>query len=342
MSVIQETFGYIGNDRRVSIYTLSNAAGVEIKITNFGGIITSVKTPDKNGNVENIVLGFDNLSDYREEHPCFGALIGRCANRIANARFDLDGNEYQLTANEGVHHLHGGRKGFDKVLWNAEELNNQSIRLSYHSTDGEEGYPGNLEVTVTYTLTSQNELQVQYEADTDKATPVNFTGHSYFNLNGLNGTILDHQLKLYANQYTPVNDQLIPTGEIKNVTGTPFNFSEFQSIGSRIHQVKGGYDHNYVLDNHTSELKIAAELYDPESHRKLTVSTTQPGIQLYTGNALDGSLVSPDGMLYKKHCGVCLEPQYFPNSPNEPDFPSVILRPGEKYQSAIVYSFSVE
>lgn len=345
MGISKELFGTLDDGRDVHLFTISNSNGAEVKITNYGGIITSLKVPDKEGNAENVVLGFDRLEDYLGGHPYFGALIGRYGNRIADARFQLDGTEYQLAANDGDNHLHGGETGFDKVLWDAGIQDDRALRLTYLSADGEEGYPGNLQVAVTYTLTDENELRIEYEAKTDQATPVNLTAHSYFNLTGDPASdILGHQLNLHATHYTPVDEGLIPTGEIRSVSGTPFDFTGSGEIGARIGQVEGGYDHNFVLNNEEErgEPALAAEVYEPESGRKLSVYTTEPGIQFYSGNFLDGSLAAPDGTPYERHAGLCLEPQHFPNSPNEPEFPSTILRPGDTYHSLIVYSFSVE
>lgn len=343
MQINEEVFDRFDDGREVHLYTLKNANNIEAQITNYGGIIVSLKTPDKDGNQENIVLGFDNLGNYLDGHPYFGALIGRYGNRIDKGRFTLEGKEYQLTVNDGENHLHGGEQGFDKVLWDAEITDEQSLRLTYLSPDGEEGYPGNLEVSATYSLTDQDELKIEFEASADQATPVNLTAHSYFNLTGdPSQSVLNHRLKLNAENYTPVNDQLIPTGEIRNVENTPFDFSEFHTIGSRIEQVEGGYDHNFILNEETGNLKTAAEVHEPESGRKLTVRTTEPGVQFYSGNFLDGSLKNSDGTSYEKHSGFCLEPQHYPNSPNEPEFPSTIVQPGEIYRSSIVYSFSVE
>jgi len=340
--MIEESFGTLKDGREVQLFTLSNEKNMEVKITNYGGIITSVKTADKNGNVENVVLGFDSLDKYEAEHPFFGAIIGRYANRIENGRFVLNGTEYKLAQNDSNNHLHGGEKGFDRVLWDAEILGNQSLKLEYRSEDGEEGYPGNLDVTVIYTLTDNNELKIEYRATTDKTTPVNLTNHSYFNLTGnMEKTILDHELKINAIRYTPVNDELIPTGERKPVEGTPFDFINFHAIGSRIDQVPGGYDHNFVLGDEPSDtLRLAATLYSPESGRKLIVLTTEPGLQFYSGNFLDGSLAGPDNIPFEKHSGLCLETQHFPNSPNEPQFPSTILNPGEEYHTVTIYNFS--
>lgn len=339
----KERFGQLDDGRDVEQFTITNANGIEVKIINYGGIITSLRVPDQEGEFENIVLGFDNLEDYLGEHPYFGALIGRYGNRIADGRFELDGEVYQLATNDGNNHLHGGEQGFDKVLWDAELLDDQTLKLTYLSEDGEEGYPGNLDVTVTYTLTDENELKIDYEAETDKATPVNLTAHSYFNLTGNpSNTVLDHELKLNAGQFTPVDEELIPTGEIASVSDSPFDFTDVKKIGDDIDEVDGGYDHNFVLDDSTDTLKLAAELTESGSGRKLSVYTTEPAIQFYSGNFLDGSLQGPDGTSFEQYSGLCLEPQHYPNSPNEPSFPSTILRPGETYESTIVYEFSVE
>lgn len=343
MNNATELFGQLDDGSEVTQFTLKNRDGIEVKIINFGGIITSLKVPDRDGNIENIVLGFDNLKDYMDEHPYFGALIGRYGNRIEGGRFELDGATYRLATNDGQNHLHGGEKGFDKVLWDAELLDAQTLKLSYLSEDGEEGYPGNLDVTATYTLTDDNELRLDFEAETDRATPVNLTAHSYFNLTGdLSRTVLDHDLKLHADRFTPVDDQLIPTGEIVPVNGTPFDFTDFKRIGDEIDDVEGGYDHNFVISDSDGSVRLAAELVDPQSGRKLSVYTDQPGVQFYSGNFLDGMLEGPDGTTYEQYSGLCLEPQHFPNSPNEPSFPSTILQPDETYRSTIMYSFSTE
>lgn len=341
---VKEEFGQLPDGRTVHLYTLTNENGIEVKITNYGGIITSLKTPDKDGNIENIVLGFDDLDSYLGEHPYFGALIGRYGNRIENGEFELGGTEYQLTVNDGKHHLHGGTKGFDKVLWDVVSADDQSLKLNYISQDGEQGYPGRLDVMVTYRLTDENEIRLEFEATTNKATPVNLTAHSYFNLTGNpENTILDHELKLNADHYTPATNDLIPTGDFEPVNGTPFDFTEFEEIGSRIDNVPGGYDHNFVADTTTDEgIDLMAEVREPETGRTLNVLSTEPGIQFYSGNFLDGTLENEDGIPLKKHSGFCLEPQHFPNSPNEPDFPSTILSPGEMYENVIVYRFGVE
>lgn len=342
--IVKEEFGQLPDGRTVHLYTLTNENGIEVKITNYGGIITSLKTPDKDGNIENIVLGFDDLESYLGEHPYFGALIGRYGNRIEDGEFELNGTEYQLTVNDGDHHLHGGETGFDKVLWDVVSADDQSLKLNYISMDGEQGYPGRLDVMATYRLTDENELRLEFEATTNKATPVNLTAHSYFNLTGNpENTILDHELKIHADHYTPATEDLIPTGDIEPVNGTPFDFTEFEEIGSRIENVPGGYDHNFVADTTTDEgIDLMAEVREPESGRTLNVLSTEPGIQFYSGNFLDGTLENEDGIPLEKHSGFCLEPQHFPNSPNEPDFPSTILSPGEMYQNVIVYQFGVE
>lgn len=344
-TIKQEAWGE-ADGKKVSLYTLTNNKGMEIKIANYGGTVTSWFAPDRNGNMADIVLGFDNLNDYLAGPPYFGALIGRYGNRIAKGTFTLDGATYTLATNNAPNHLHGGNKGFDKVVWDAEIDTTQTpsvLRLSYLSKDGEEGYPGNLKAIVTYQLTDDNELVIHYEATTDKATPVNLTNHSYFNLTGdFNKTILDHTLMINADRYTPVDNTLIPTGELKAVTGTPFDFTKPEKIGSRIDQVPGGYDHNFVLTNQNGTLALAAVLYDSASGRKLETYTTEPGIQFYTGNFLDGSLKAPDGTPYNKHTGMCLETQHYPDSPNEPEFPSTILQPGATYSTTTKYKVTAE
>lgn len=341
LGVLTEEFGTLKNGTKVQLYTLSNSSGMEVKITNFGGIITSIKTPDKTGTFENVVLGFDNLDKYLEGTPFFGAIIGRYGNRIAQGEFTLDGEKYTLAKNNGNNHLHGGEIGYDKVLWEASPKGKNAVELSYLSKDGEEGYPGNLNITVVYTLTEQDELKIDYKATTDKATPVNLTNHSYFNLSGDPETlILDHTLQVDAANYTPVNRELIPTGEIAQVEGTPFEFTTPQEIGSRINDVRGGYDHNYVLDKTTNELTLIASLYDDQSGRKMEILTTEPGLQFYSGNFLDGSIIGSDGKKFEKYSALCLETQHFPDSPNQNTFPSTILRPENTYISSTIYKFS--
>lgn len=338
----EEDFGTLEDGSEVSLFTLTNSNDMEVKITNYGGIVTSIRIPDVNGSLDDVVLGFESLDKYLEGTPYFGAIIGRYGNRIAGGKFSIDGTEYELATNDGSNHLHGGEVGFDKVLWDAEIQDDNSLKLTYLSEDGEEGYPGNLEVSVVYSLTNDSELKIEYEATTDKATPVNLTNHSYFNLSGQpDSTILDHELMLNADQYTPVNDELIPTGELTEVEGTPFDFRNPHEIGARIDQVEGGYDHNWVLNRSENDsLFHAATLYHEESGREMKVFTEEPGIQFYSGNFLDGSLEGPDGTPFVQHAALCLETQHFPNSPNEPDFPSTILEPGETYETTTIYQFS--
>ncbi len=328
----------------VYLYTLTNNKGTEVKITNYGGIVTSFVTADKAGNKSNIVVGFDSLSGYLAKPPYFGALIGRYGNRIGDAKFTLDGTTYKLAANNGKNHLHGGLKGFDKVVWDAMVMNDTvpSLMLNYLSKDGEEGYPGNLKVSVVYTLTDDDELKIEYNAETDKATPVNLTNHSYFNLTGdVNNTILNHTLIIDADNYTPVDATLIPTGEIKSVKGTPFDFTSAKVIGKEIDSVKGGYDHNWVLNKKDNSLQKVAVLSDSVSGRSVEVYTTEPGLQFYTGNFLDGTLINRDGKHISLHTAMCMETQHFPDSPNKRDFPSTILKPGEKYHTETVYKVVV-
>ncbi len=338
-------FGMTPEGDSVMLFTLKNEKEIVIKITNFGGIITEIQTPDKNGNPGNIALGFDNLDQYLAGHPNFGALIGRFGNRIAKAQFTLDGETYQLAVNNGNNTLHGGLKGFDDVLWDPEVIScdeRAALKLTYVSPDGEEGYPGTLSVVVTYELL-MDQLFITYEAETDKATPVNLTNHTYFNLSG-EGTILDHILYINASRFTPVNEELIPTGEIANVEGTPFDFRKPFLIGERIDEIggnPGGYDHNFVLDGSSEEKVLAAKLMDPKSGRFVEVITTEPGVQFYTGNFLDGTLAQGD-VTYVKNSGLCLETQHFPDSPNQPNFPNTILRPGEKFVSQTIFKFGVE
>lgn len=349
----QAPFGVTPDGQQVSIYTITNDNGVEARVIDLGGIIVSLKVPDRNGDLDDVVLGFDSLEGYVDEHPYFGAIIGRYGNRIANGQFTIDGDTYQLPVNNGPNSLHGGLRGFDKVVWDAEPFENEQGRgliLSYTSADGEEGYPGNLQTRVTYTLTNDDELIFDYHAVTDKATPVNLTQHSYFNLAGDgSGDVLDHQVMLNASTITAVDSTLIPTGELRPVEGTPFDFREPIAIGARIEaddeqlRFAGGYDHNFVIDRTAGEsLALAARVYEPTSGRTLEVLTTEPGVQFYTGNFLDGSLTGKEGVVYETRTGFCLETQHFPDSPNQPSFPSTILRPGEEYQSTTVFRFGVE
>jgi aldose 1-epimerase len=343
MKIKKEHFGKTNDGEEVDLFTLTNKNGITLKITNYGGIITSIIVPDKNGKFDDIVLGFNTIDKYLKNHPYFGAIIGRYANRISKAKFLLNGNKYKLAANNGENHLHGGIKGFDKVLWKAEEIKKDKeigVKLSYLSKHGEEGYPGNLSIIVTYLLTNNDELKIKYEAETDKTTPVNLTNHSYFNLKGAGKSdILSHVLTIHANKYTPVDKGLIPTGELKKVKNTPMDFLKPCSIGLRIKEVKGGYDHNFVLNQTKGILSLAARAFEPETGRTMEILTTQPGIQFYSGNFLDGTIKGKNGKQYNKHYGFCLETQHFPDSPNHPKFPSTILKPGEKYIHTTIYKF---
>lgn len=340
--IVTEEFGVMEDGSEVFLYTLKNDDGMEVSITNYGGIVTSVMVPDKNGNMDDVVLGFDDFEKYRAGHPYFGAITGRYANRIAGGRFELNGEVYELPTNDGDNHLHGGVEGFDKKFWEAdlhEEEN--AITFSYLSPDGEEGYPGNLEVDVTYTLTDANELQIDYFATTDKSTVLNLTNHSYFNLSGdSTQDILDHQLTINADRYTPV-ENLIPTGEMNPVEGTPFDFTEPETIGARIDAIPPGYDHNFVLNNPDAGVRKIATSVHEESGRMLEVYTDKPGVQLYTGNFLDGTVTNRQDQPIEQYAAFCLETQYFPDSPNQPGFPSTDLNPDETYETTTIYKFSV-
>jgi aldose 1-epimerase len=340
MSIKKEPFGKTKDGTEVQLYTLSNEKGMQVKITNYGAIITAILTPDKQGKTGDVVLGFDNM-DNGYQSPYFGAAIGRYGNRIAKGKFTLDGQEYTLATNNGENHLHGGNVGFDKVVWAAEEVGGNGLKLSYLSKDGEEGYPGNLTTTVTYTLTTDNELKIDYTATTDKATPVNLTNHSYFNLAaGAAADALQHVVTIHADRYTVVDASLIPTGELRPVAGSAMDFTKPVAIGARIDQVEGGYDHNYVLNGDPGAMKLAATVFEPVSGRVMEVRTTEPGVQFYSGNFLNGKITGKGNTVYKKHYGFCLETQHFPDSPNQPSFPSTILRPGETFKSTS-YKFSV-
>jgi aldose 1-epimerase len=321
----------------VFLYTLTNDLGLEVSIINYGGAITSLKVPDRAGVLGDIVLGFETLDDYVTNPRYFGALIGRHANRIALGKFSLNGVEYQLEQNNGVNHLHGGFKGFDKRVWNARS-DSAGLQLEYLSKDGEEKYPGTVTAVVSYRL-FDNELRIDYGAVTDADTIVNLTNHSYFNLKG-EGTILDHELLLNADSFTPVSKDLIPTGEIKAVEGTPMDFRQGKRIGAEINDITGGYDHNFVLKNHDGSLRSAGRLYEASTGRILEILTTQPGMQFYSGNFLDGSFVGKNGFVYHKYTGLCLEPQHFPDAPNHPNFPSTVLRVGQEYKQSTVFKFS--
>jgi aldose 1-epimerase len=347
----KQPFGKTADGREIGLYTLTNKNGVEIGIMNRGGTIVSIRVPDRSGKLGDVALGFDSLDGYLKDNPFFGALVGRYGNRIAKGRFKLDGVEYKLAVNNGENHLHGGLIGFDKVVWNAKDVSEgpaPRLELTYLSKDGEEGYPGNLAVTVVYSLSEANELRIDYSATTDKDTVVNLTNHTYFNLAGAGeGDILGHALTLYADRFTPVDKGLIPTGELRGVEGTPFDFRKATPIGARIDakdeqiQFGGGYDHNFVLNSGGGSLALAARVDEPKTGRVLEVMTTEPGIQFYTGNFLDGKLTGKGGKTYPKRYGLCLETQHFPDSPNQPKFPSTVLKPGGKYQTSTVYRFSV-
>jgi aldose 1-epimerase len=345
----QSLFGQTADGTSVDQYVLTNASGMKAKVITYGAIITELHVPDRDGKLGDVVLGFDDLKGYLEGHPYFGAVVGRVANRIAKGKFTLDDKEYTLAVNNGPNALHGGKKGFDKVVWRCESFFGDpgvGLRFTYVSRDGEEGYPGDLSTTMTYTLTDKNELKIDYESTTDKATPVNLSNHSYFNLAGpAAGTILDHEMMLAADQYTPVDDTLIPTGEIKPVKGTPLDFTKPTPIGARIEQLTGdprGYDHNFVLRGGGKSLALAARVHAPKTGRVLEMLTTEPGVQFYTGNFLDGKLKGKCGVVYNQYQGFCLEAQHFPDSVHHANFPSVILRPGKTYRQTTVYKFSAK
>ena len=350
--VSRAPFGAAPDGQAVELLTISNGRGMEARVMTYGGIILSLKVPDKNGNFDDVVLGYDSLAGYVKSSPYFGAIVGRYGNRIANGRFSVNGAPYTLATNNGPNALHGGLKGFDKVVWAAEPFqkdSNVGVVLRYKSPDGDQGYPGALDVTVTYALTTANELVITYHATTTKATPVNLTQHSYFNLAGAGkGTILGHVLTLQADSMTPVDSTLIPSGEIAPVAGTPFDFRTPHAIGARIDssadkQIKngGGYDHNFVLNRTGPGLVHFAHVEEPTTGRTLDVSTTEPGVQFYTGNFLDGTNVGKGGIAYKKRFGFCLETQHYPDSPNHANFPSTILEPGKSYDSKTVFAFGV-
>lgn len=331
--------------KKIMQATLTNSNGMIVKIINYGGTVTNIIVPDKKGTMGDVVLGYDSLSGYRQKNnPYMGCLVGRYANRIANAKFTLDGKTYNLAANNNGNTLHGGLVGFDKVVWDMKPLpGDSSLVLTYASKDGEEGYPGNLQVEVIYTLRNDNALQIDYKATTDKPTPVNLTNHSYFNLSaGDDATVLDHEIQIEGDAYTAVNDKLIPTGVNPPVKGTPMDFTVMKKIGKDIDKVSGGYDHNWVLRDSSTQLHKAASLHHVFSGRFMEVYTTQPGIQFYTGNFLDGTLTGKENRKYIQHSGLCLETQHFPDGPNQPGFPTTILKPGETYVQQTVYKFSVK
>jgi aldose 1-epimerase len=346
MKVSSKNFGTMCDGEEVRIFSITNDRGMEVRAINYGGIIASIKVPDRNGYLDDVVLGHDSLEGYLHRTRYFGVLIGRFANRIACGRFTLNGVAYQLAVNNGQNHLHGGVRGFDKVVWAAQEIDD-GVELNYVSKDGEENYPGNLSATVTYRLNDANELRLDYYASTDRDTIINLTNHSYFNLAG-SGTILNHELQIQADAFTPIDETLIPTGEIRDVAGTAMDFRSSTSIGALMDKdddqlrFARGYDHNFVLRGEPGTLRTIAKLYEPQSGRTMEVITTQPGLQFYSGNYLDGTLVGRSGRAYLRNSGCCLEAQHFPDSPNQPTFPSTVLRPGEKYHHTTIYRFTVE
>jgi len=347
-SVTREAFGNAAG-APVEVFTLTNARGVEIRAMTYGAIIASIRVPDRKGVMADVALGFDALQGYLGEHPYFGAIVGRYGNRIGNARFSLNGTTYKLAANNGPNHLHGGVRGFDKYVWAAELMSGVTgVAFTRVSADGEEGYPGRLQVRVSYLLTDANELEIEYQATTDKATPVNLTQHTYFNLAGQGaGTILDHDVMINADRFTPVGESLIPSGVLAPVDGTPMDFRKPMKVGARIDASNEqitfgrGYDHNWVLNRTGDGLQLAARVVEPVSGRTLEVSTTEPGVQFYTGNFLDGTVKGKGGVAYPRRSGLCLETQHFPDSPNQPSFPTTILQPGSTYRSKTVWKFGV-
>jgi aldose 1-epimerase len=346
MELTQQPFGKTIDGKPVTLYVCKNATGCVLKMIDYGAIITAVEVPDRQGRIANVTLGFPTLDGYLQRHPYFGATVGRYGNRIGGGRFQLDGKTFKLATNDGENHLHGGERGFDRWLWHAEPIRTASsvgVKFSRTSTDGEEGYPGNIQAAVTYTLNRDNELKMEYTATTDAPCPVNLTNHCYWNLAGAgSGTILDQDVMIAADQYVAVDDQLIPTGALPAVQGTPLDFTQATKIGARIAQVQGdpgGYDHCYVLRSKDGSLALAARVHDPQSGRVMEVLTTQPGIQFYSGNFLDGTAANGG---YPQHAGFCLETQHFPDSPNHPNFPNTILRPGETYHHVTVHRFRVE
>ncbi|OGV72366.1 MAG: galactose mutarotase [Lentisphaerae bacterium RIFOXYB12_FULL_65_16] len=350
MAITTASFGRTAAGTEVNLFTLTNANGVEARITNYGGIVVTLRVPDRAGTMTDVVLGYETLAEYLKVTPYFGCLVGRYGNRIANGRFVLDGREYRLAQNNGTNHLHGGLVGFDKVVWQAKPKETKSgpaLELTYVSADGEEGYPGKLSVKAVYTLTAKNGLRLDYTATTDKPTVLSLTQHSYFNLAGQGeGDILGHEVTICADRFTPVDGTLIPTGELRSVKGTPLDFTASHVIGDRIGQddaqlkFAGGYDHNWVLNSGGGKLALAASVCEPRSGRILEVWTTEPAMQFYSGNFLDGSITGKGGKVYRHRFGFCMEPQHYPDSPNKPAFPSTVLRPGEKYKNTIEYRFA--
>ena len=347
MNIDTQSFGRTPEGEEVFLYTLVNAKGLRVRVMNYGAIIVSMEVPDRHGRLDDVLLGCDSLDQYIGRGGCAAAVIGRYANRIGGAKFVLDGVEYKLAANSGPNHIHGGRKGFDKMVWKQEAVTASEdkawVRLSYLSRDGEEGYPGNLRCTVTYTLTNDDELRIDHEAETDKKTVVNLTNHAYWNLAGQgNGDVLGHQLMINANRFTAVDTGLIPTGVTLSVIDTPLDFLSPRAIGARIRQLSNGYDHNYILNGAPGALKLCAVVYEPTTGRVMEVRTTEPGVQLYTANHLNGSTVGKGGKTYVKHAAFCLETQHYPDSPNKPEFPSTVLEPGKKFASQTLHKFSAK
>jgi aldose 1-epimerase len=345
MNITKSPFGTLPDGSPVELYTLTNKNGLKARLMTYGATLVSLELPDRNGVFADCVLGYDSLDGYVKNSPYFGAIVGRYGNRIAKGKFTLDGKTYSLAVNNGANHLHGGVRGFDKVVWAAapvQEAGVVGVQFSYLSKDGEEGYPGNLDVTVVYTLTDADELNISYEATTDKPTVVNLTHHSYYNFTGGRRDVLGHELMLAADRYTPVDEGLIPTGILAPVAGTPMAFTAPTAIGARIAAVAGGYDHNYVLNGGAGAMALAARVYEPESGRIMEISTVEPGIQFYSGNFLDGTIAGKGGRIYGRHWGFCLETQHFPDSPNRPAFPSTVLRPGETYKTTTTHKFSTK
>ena len=345
-SIDVRPFGTLPNGARANLYTLRNGTGFEARLTNYGATIVSILAPDRHGDLADVLLGFDDFEGYARNRKFFGATIGRYANRIAGGRFVLGSNNYTLATNNGPNHLHGGLLGFDRAMWTPADTQRKGVVvLRYRSVDGEEGYPGNLDVEVSFAVTDDNALRIEYRATTDRPTPVNLTNHAFFNL-GAERDILGHEIKLFAERFTPVDDTLIPTGELRNVAGTPFDFRDPARIGARIdaddEQLAraGGYDHNYVFAKKSGQLAVAAEVYDRKSGRAMRMLTTEPGVQFYSGNHLNGTVTGKGGAIYTRRYGFCLEAQHFPDSPNQPHFPTTILQPGETYRQTTVYRFA--
>lgn len=349
MSIIREKINKIMNDKEIYIYTLNNSNGLSAKIMNYGGVILSLNTPDRNGKINDVVLGFGDIDDYQTSTTYFGALIGRCANRLQDAQITVDGTTYNLAKNDGNNHLHGGNRGFDKQVWDSEIKKDdlgEYLKLTYLSKDGEENYPGNLKVTVNYRLNDDNELVIEYKANSDKNTVINLTNHSYFNLAGHDsGDILNHKLKIYGDKITTADEQSIPRGEIRNIKGTPMDFTDFRVVGESIDadydQLNNGrgYDHNWIIDGEEGKLNMVAEVVEESCGRKMDVYSTMPGVQFYSGNFLEGQK-GKDGAVYARRAGLCLETQYYPNALANPEFPSTILKAGEEYNHTTIYKFT--